>query len=540
MFFAYSIEALIAAIYDPENCIRCVEGILDPCGVAAAFHIDKLEEVWRAHGGRPSPIGLVLFMLRDPAFALQFKKTSSPSCFRPSFRDHVKFASQLQKEGLARPMKRSDKVKGYSRFFTVVKKVNEDGETILRSINDCYFLNQVTPDSLPVNLPTLLEVQDALRDVECIRTLDLRHWFHCIPIGPHLSQFLGIALGPVRLIWLVLPMGWKLAPLCAQAITWFLVAGNESFHWTELPRVYRKGRVRVVVWYDNVIMGGPRAETDIMWKELKDRCLIFGAPIKEEFSAFRPGDFIDAIGLRWTLTANGVEWELLPKMRKKLVDSASRLLAEKVLRIKEVAKIVGTLVWSRWAYRRHLYDLQPAYAALSKEVREHGWRGAMKTDDVKYLAALAQELAEDTRRIGLHRASRTAVWCSDASVTGFGGIDLVNHEYVAGLWRHTHESKDIFYLEALALKLVVSKASEGCDITVGVDNQGLLHAIRKRSTRCPRTARVLAEMFMEMDACGKTLRVVYIHTDDNPADEPSRQKRINWSKVEAARVAMTP
>ena len=90
------------------------------------------------------------------------------------------------------------------------------------------------------------------------------------------------------------------------------------------------------------------------------------------------------------------------------------------------------------------------------------------------------------------------------------------------------------------MKLVVGQAPNGCSIAVGIDNQGLIHAVRKRSTRCPRTARVLAEMFEHMEATKKTLSVNYINTEENPADEPSRQKRINVLKWMAARSSLTP
>eukprot|EP00760_Papus_ankaliazontas_P000562 PhM_4_TR10096/c3_g1_i3/m.19621 len=103
-------------------------------------------------------------------------------------------------------------------------------------------------------------------NVECLKTLDLRHMYHQIRLGDHLKPYFTVAMGSLRLTWKVLAMGWTWACFVAQAITTFAVAGEEALTWTELPRVIRRGNCRFYVVYDNVIGGGPVAELEQEWE----------------------------------------------------------------------------------------------------------------------------------------------------------------------------------------------------------------------------------------------------------------------------------
>eukprot|EP00760_Papus_ankaliazontas_P013080 PhM_4_TR15644/c1_g1_i5/m.6793 len=85
---------------------------------------------------------------------------------------------------------------------------------------------------------------------------------------------------------------------------------------------------------------------------------------------------------------------------------------------------------------------------------------------------------------------------TDAHTTGYGFVGGHPLVVVSRRWENTFLSKDMFYLEAIALKQAVCcLVREHRRIHVISDNKALVCAVRKRSTTCPRTAQVLADVF---------------------------------------------
>jgi hypothetical protein len=108
---------------------------------------------------------------------------------------------------------------------------------------------------------------------------------------------------------------------------------------------------------------------------------------------------------------------------------------------------------------------------------------------------------------------------SDASLYGFGYVGGTPEKSHCGAWRKTFSSRDIFYLEAIAAKKAVAAFQKPARrVTVVTDNMALFWCMRKRSTACPRTARVLHTLFENHP----DVDVEWISTDLNPADPLSR------------------
>eukprot|EP00760_Papus_ankaliazontas_P014395 PhM_4_TR16079/c5_g1_i1/m.94316 len=102
-------------------------------------------------------------------------------------------------------------------------------------------------DPYPVNLPTLPQLLEAFSEVEEMRALDLHHWCHQIPISQELKSWFTVVMGPLRLEWNVLPMGWKWVCFLAQAITSYAVAGRAAFEWSALKPLIQIGDVTFAV-----------------------------------------------------------------------------------------------------------------------------------------------------------------------------------------------------------------------------------------------------------------------------------------------------
>eukprot|EP00760_Papus_ankaliazontas_P013793 PhM_4_TR15898/c2_g1_i3/m.71926 len=81
----------------------------------------------------------------------------------------------------------------------------------------------------------------------------------------------------------------------------------------------------------------------------------------------------------------------------------------------------------------------------------------------------------------------------------------------------------MFFLEAIAAKKAAEFfIREHRAIWLATDNKALMFAIRKRSTACPRTAVVLAQLFKLLREHSASICPGWIPTEFNPADCLSR------------------
>jgi hypothetical protein len=519
------IVSKVACRYSPEIPTRSGEGELDPVDPSLVGRL-------RLPANTPpsSPLGVACRLLQDEESMIHFVTPCRPT-FVPSSRQHLRFVSELVESGLALKRSRQVEERGFAKFFTVVKKVREDGVPVLRTILDCRCANQAFSDPLPVNLPVLPQLLDAFGQVEEMRALDLRHWYHQIPISGALSKWFTVAFGSLRLQWNVLPMGWKWACFIAQAISTFAVAGTVALEWEEIPQVIRVGGVVFAVVYDNILAGGPSEELEPAWAALRARLDELNAIVKEEFIA-RNGSALPALGLEWAPSTSGLRWKLLDRLGEKAVALANSLPV--AVNAKLIAGMLGVIAWSRYATLSDLCDLHPFYRRLSQTVARSGWGS---TDDLAAYPGLV-DLLRRIPSLGwqchVEQTSEVLVF-SDAHVTGYGfvgGDPLVAHQ---GSWHVPFSSADMFFLEAIAAKqAVLSFASPQRAIHLAVDNKALMFALRKRSTACPRTAVVLRDVFDTLRAYSAKCIPGWIPTGFNPADSLSRGFPLDVSRLRNA------
>jgi hypothetical protein len=504
------------------------DGVLDPVD---PFIVGKID--LRSLNPPPScPLGVAKRLLHDPGALEEFMlEKKPPLIFVPSSRQHQRFISELLEVGIAN--KDRYHVRGFAKFFTVLKKVNEEGIAILRTILDCRTANDSFRQPDPVNLPNVQEILQEFRSVPAIRALDLRHMYHQVLIGEHLRPFFCVAIGSLRVLWKVLAMGWKWACFVAQAISTFAVAGEAAYQWTELPRSVKLGACTFFVVYDNILGGGPAEELTHIWSIIKERLEVtLHATIKEDLYAVS-GSSLDVLGLSWTPSESGLSWCLLPKFVEKL-NVAEPIKETSSSSLKSLAKLLGLVAWGRYATRGDLFDMVPSYRRLADAVIAQGWRGF---DNPRCYAPIFAAIAA-LRSAGMQSFNKIhdeVIVFSDAHITGYGfvgGEPLVSH---SGIWSKRFEAKDMFFLEAIAAKLAsCAFAKAGRCINLIADNQALVHAIRKRSTSCPRTAAVLLELFNVLRLCNASIVSHWIGTEYNPADELSRQRALLTEKLSDA------
>ena len=534
-----NIETVMAkclAGYDHGPDLFPPDGILDPVPAGLAGSIDLSDRSIHPVYPHASPMGRtqrILFSERPTEFM-------KPEYVQPEYRSsapmHLRHVQHMIATELCAKKHRSFKERGFARFFTVLKKINEDGIAILRTILDCITANLafMVPDA--VNLANLHAILEAFSNVAAMRTLDLRHMFHQVKVGEFLRSMFVVAFGALRLMWCVLPMGWTWACFCAQSITMFAVAGDVALTWTELPSFVKIGNVTVFVVYDNVLAGGPADELDVFWSGLLERLERIHAWVKEDSDVMaRDGSSLDSLGLRWTPAETGLSWELLPKFLSK-VEEAVKLQHQENFSAKDAAACVGLLSWGRYATKNDICDLHGSYRALTDIVVSQGWGGRGATKPFQHVFDSLAALKGMGRQTFTPRTDEVLVY-SDAHINGYGfvgGYPIVHHSSYWGIGA-VYESRDMFYLEAIAAKqAVITFAKAGRRIHLATDNKALMYALRKKSTSCPRTAVVLHELFEHLRKMDCSLVVGWIPTEMNPADELSRHEAPTREKLLAA------
>jgi len=329
-------------------------------------------------------------------------------------------------------------------------------------------------------------------------------------------------------------MGWTWAPYCAQAIITYAIAGEEALNWTELPTVMSFGNVRVCAIYDNVIAGGPEEELAEWWRGLLTRLQQLNLLVKPGSDQVAVGgSSLDAVGIRWTPSVEGLQWELLDKFRKK-IDLAMNLLHEPTMTAKQAAGCIGLLSWGRYATRGDLCDLQPTYKRLTQIVQEGGWRAHCSTNDFRYVFEALERLRNDGPQQLRHRRDEILGYSDAHNVHGYGFVGGHPLTCRSSHWPigSKYEPRDMYYLEAISAKqMVLALARPHRCLYIAFDNLALVQALRKRSTSCPRTAVVLHELFEHLRKLDCILIPGWIPTDFNPADELSRHLPFDREKM---------
>lgn len=478
-----------------------------------------------------SPIGIAVRMLTEPKFAFDRTNKASTPNYIPSDRRHLQHVPDILKAGLAK--KRRGRELGFAKFFTVVKKVSDDGTPILRTILDCRAANEAFEDPPPVNLCPLQELQEVFRNVPAMRTLDLRHWYHQIAVGEHLQRWFTVAFGSLRLQWSTLPMGWKWACFIAQSVTMFAVAGKDALEWTALPRVYASGNVRVAVVYDNVLAGGPPEELEEFWMGLHRRLAELKAIVKEDFAA-SAHKTIETLGIAWAPSEKGLRWAVLDKLKDKASLAAQQLTTRNVLPSKVVAGALGLVAWSLYASRAPMLVLQPLYRALAHVVSLAGWRSYTPTAAFAPLVGLLHDVCR-MGWVAFPRTRTEAIIFTDAHITGYGAVGDHPTRAIAGRWSSTYESRDMFVLEAAAaLQAVLAFGSKNARLFLVTDNKALFFCLLRKTTACPRAAPILQRLFDIVKEREVAISPGWVRSEHNPADPLSRGLPWRQAQLDAA------
>lgn len=172
------------------------------------------------------------------------------------------------------------------------KTVEIDGiqKAVLRIITNAREANVKTTTSMPYNIFTLDALFQCVSNVAhaskktgewyCINA-DLRHWFHQIKLPKRLRKLFQFHTNKSIFTANTLPMGWYLSPPIAQAATWALILGGDvegsgydisfkSVHkCAEMPSwiPFRNSQGGIFVLQDNIFIISNNKSTVTIWSE---------------------------------------------------------------------------------------------------------------------------------------------------------------------------------------------------------------------------------------------------------------------------------
>ncbi|KAG8732230.1 hypothetical protein FRC10_001151 [Ceratobasidium sp. 414] len=220
-----------------------------------------------------------------------------------------------------------------------------------------------------------------------------------------------------------------------------------------------------------------------------------------------------------------------PKRKKYLARLREWLARDKVC-LKTTESLVGSLVHCSLVIpdgRPHLAALIRFMAALP---RDHGlrFRGRPINDTARADANWwVQRLSVPHTGMSIAPPppdSNLQIY-TDASTSHGLGI-IVDNKFIALRlspdWKR--ESRDIGWAEAIAVKMAVTwltlRGEHNTSITINCDNQGVVYAWLAGRSRNPQQNSAIACTAALAATHSIHLSILYIHTEDNPADAPSR------------------
>jgi hypothetical protein len=395
--------------------------------------------------------------------------------------------------------------------------------------------------------------------------LDLRHWFHQIPVDDALQRWFGLrckdADGKERSwTWTALPMGWSWSPAVAQSLAWMIwllrEPGQNSLFKTEpleeegagLPTWVSSasGFSHVTTYYDNLIcVSRSKQEIERIAKRVKSNAEALNAFIKDGTFTIQDVRVEDVtiLGMTCRRTTDGLE--VRPKKHKAWTEEK---LPDTPESCRYWARFIGRLVFTASLRSQRITDTTLGIAAvrLAREVGQaagqHGWDSMIQCPSQlrKIWARLALEIAgclPSEEVAGEGAPAPDVVMASDSSQEGWCFCILQGRRLVfekKGLWKDTPQASDhIFFKELYAALygLIGLKALfPGQRAHLVGDNSAVCWVLRRGVSKCLKAQNLLDEHRITLREAGGPISLVV--SNDNPADPDSRGRVFDTGRAE--------
>jgi hypothetical protein len=406
--------------------------------------------------------------------------------------------------------------------------------------------------------------------------VDLRHWFHQIPLPARLQPYFVIELNDgKRVVPRATPMGWLLAPAVGQMSTWSILlgGGNGNADWKPAPELdldttYLAGLVGPPAWVplkrgggifvilDNVLVATPEKDVARAWAarissqtnkyrallKLEENERVQAVELSENNATTAETEFL---GVRWRHGSRQIKVEKGERMAG--LDPHGAWIGTH----RDLASVLGKLTWFHRINETPMYTadmskLRRLYSAMTPS--DGRWDSRFEMHQPDWLEMLKKEwsrrdVAEFVDSVPHGGERKVAMVAVDASMAALGIVIYTERtssttpssgaqepeQYATRDWCLKHDRTQIAVAELLAIKKGCRKALALAPTTdvlvVATDSLNAKPWVERTYARTEEANTILQDLFTKV--LGKTrLYLVYVPSNDNVADEPSRCKEL--------------
>jgi hypothetical protein len=357
----------------------------------------------------------------------------------------------------------------------VVRKPGKD-----RLILDCRELNVYIKEK-HFKLSDWLVLRDNIQPGCGGVTLDFSSGFHHLGLSDELQQYLVFRYAGVYYRYVGLPFGLRSAPrLFCAAIT--ATVNAIRMRW---------GLVAVAYMDDLCIMAADRDELRKAVLEIVQFCENLGWTINKEKSKMEPSTTWVYLGLEWNTVTMTVQktTEKNTALKKTVKDHIHQAEAGAVVRVRELARLIGQLSATRPQHDEASLYLAKANRLKCQAVRSGGWEAKVTLTRalLPELHWWLRKLRENTPNSIRPFEAATTIY-TDASENGWGATvrRLTNRTRWMFGWWHGKEAEVNCMRELKAVILAVERALkkriiiEGEDIQIFTDNSNVEFNLNKK------------------------------------------------------------
>lgn len=473
-------------------------------------------------------------------------------------------------------------VRSVSTYFAVGKS---DGSA--RSIfNGKQFSIQCKPPP-PTNLPditrVLITLEEMCRDCSQVVFLegDIRHYFHQLKLESDISRYFCLLMMEKFYRWCCLPMGFSYSPFVAQSVAMGMILTtlrecgytvNDYLDSDTPPAMIiirdanEKIEICACVWYDNILIAcrdpqkapkihahfekvadefhiimkswnlhGPRAFNRVPARADEEERK-YPSYLGLEFCRIRTRDGEGNTHLQ-------LHWRIDPERLKKW----SALEVTSNMSCRQTARICGAVMW-----RQHI-GLTPLcrHEDVIEIIRTCGKLCNRKEEWDTIRDWSASDVSLMKRHLGvatttewftytIRRTDRVMYAATDSSKAMWGSVcwseDRRLVDIDSGRWVGPALLGNIFVKELTAAVVLVEKICARFPMThifLLVDNTAAASVLRRLASSTHVGSELARRVDESLSEGRCSLEVVHITSEQNPADDPSRNKKLDPKRVEA-------
>ncbi len=401
----------------------------------------------------------------------------------------------------------------------LVPKPNEivNGQVIkkYRFIMDLRELNSATiPISSTFKIEGIMWTKKLLLPNQIYSKVDLSGAFFQVPIHVSKQKYFAFQHENIQYMYTSLPFGWKLSPI-------FFVQISE-----EIAKFLRAVNVNHNVYIDDFLL--IESNVSQMVQSLHNTFKIFKelgvqVNIKKVFLLQEEMEF-----LGWLLLKTG-DISLGPDKKTKVLSTLKNILKQRVIRIKQLARLVGIVAFIAQIFRGLNMYLGVMHSRIRSGLRKYGWRALIYLDKgLRMEMVRLQQAIIRLNPLPPQLLSPLYIIIIDASNQGYCGLVIKPPErkirVFTGIWTAKERKVHICTLELKAAVLTIQKAQiQKSYITIYTDNTATKSALKKlwsKSKKLQPWCRRLGNMLLEKEIVID--EVCYIPTKANPADSLTR------------------